>query len=147
MEGSGMLSKYTVGRFMTREPVTIGIDQPLTVAHRMMRQHRVRHLPVLAEGKLVGMVTQRDLALIETLRDVDPEKVTVEEAMTPDPYLVSPNDSLDAVARAMADHRVGSAVVVEDGHVIGIFTTVDALQALLHLVDDRRKRRGVPSHV
>jgi len=138
-----MLSKYTVERFMTRDPYTIGIDQPLSVAHRMMRAHRIRHLPVLAEGKLVGMVSERDLALIESMRGVDPDKVSVEEAMTPDPYLTTPERALGDVAREMAENRYGSAVVVKDGHVVGIFTTVDALQALLWVMDGgQRHRRG-----
>jgi acetoin utilization protein AcuB len=51
----------TVERFMTRSPLTIGQDQPLAAAHRMMREHRVRHLPVLDGGMLVGVVSQRDL--------------------------------------------------------------------------------------
>jgi acetoin utilization protein AcuB len=136
-----MLAKFTVERFMTRDPYTIGLDQPLAVAHRIMRSHRVRHLPVLAEGKLVGMVSERDLALIEGLKGVDPDKVTVEEAMTPDPYLVGPEMPLAEVAREMSENRYGSAVVIKDGHVIGIFTTVDALQALLMVVEGGARHR------
>jgi acetoin utilization protein AcuB len=137
-----MLSKFTIDRFMSRDPFTIGVDQPLSVAHRMMREHHIRHLPVLEEGRLVGMVTERDLALVETLDDTDPTTVTVGDAMTPDPYLVGPGMPLADVAREMADRRLGSAVVVDKGHVIGIFTTVDALQALLHMVDGKKQRRA-----
>ena len=131
------MTRRTVRAFMTPSPVVIGHDQTLAYAHRVMREHEVRHLPVLDGGRLVGVVSQRDLHLVETLRDVDPERVTVEEAMTPEPFTVHPEAPLAEIARAMADHKYGSAVVVEDGKVVGIFTTVDALRALV-------PRRGRP---
>lgn len=125
-----------IGQFMTPLPHTIEFDQPLTRAHELMRTHHIRHLPVMQNGKLLGLVSIRDLHLIETLRDVDPDEVPVEDAMAEEPYTVSPDEPLDAVAAIMADHKLGSAVVVEGGQVQGIFTTVDALRALLQLWKD-----------
>ncbi|HWN68415.1 MAG TPA: CBS domain-containing protein [Haliangium sp.] len=122
-----------VGQFMTRTPYTIDHDQPLASAHALMRAHQIRHLPVLQNGKLLGLVSVRDLHLIETLRDVDPSEVPVEDAMAEEPYTVSPEEPLDAVAAIMADHKISSAVIVDSGEVQGIFTTVDALRALLHM--------------
>jgi acetoin utilization protein AcuB len=118
---------------MTPSPHSIGAEQPLAVAHQMMRKHRVRHLPVLRAGKLVGLVSQRDLYLLETLCDLDPEKVTVEDAMSQDVYSVKPSASLARTAQVMADKRYGCAVVMEEGKVVGIFTTVDALRVLATL--------------
>jgi acetoin utilization protein AcuB len=83
------------------------------------------------------MISDRDLALIETLRDVDATKVTVEEAMTQAPYTVSPDASLDEVVATMAEHRYGSAIVMDNGKVVGVFTTVDALMALSELLQTR----------
>ena len=120
----------TIRRFMSEGVYTVGVDQTLDVAHAMMRQHGVRHLPVLAGGKLVGVVSVRDLHLIETLRDVDPEKTTVDEAMTCDVYITGPDAPLEEVAATMAEHKYGSAVIVERGKVVGVFTTVDAMRAL-----------------
>jgi acetoin utilization protein AcuB len=131
--------KPTIRKFMTANPHTIGQEQSLTVAHRMMRESRVRHLPVLEGGKLVGLVSQRDLHLIETLRDVDPDKTSVEEAMTMDVYVTPPNTPLDEAARVMAEHKYGSAVVVDRGKIVGMFTTVDALSALAQLLGDDAK--------
>jgi acetoin utilization protein AcuB len=125
-----------VGQFMTRMLYTIDHDQPLARAHELMRAHQIRHLPVMQSGKLLGLVSIRDLHLLETLRDVDPQEVPVEDAMAEEPYTVSPDEPLDAVATIMADHKISSAVVVDDGEVQGIFTTVDALRALLHLWKD-----------
>ena len=103
----------------------------MSEAHQMMREHRIRHLPVLEAGQLVGIVTERDLHLIETLPDSDPDEVTVEEAMSQEVYAVGLDDSVDGVVEKMAERKYGSVVVLNPrGGVEGIFTTVDALQVL-----------------
>jgi acetoin utilization protein AcuB len=127
---------------MTLAPFVVGSRCTLAEAHQRMRERRIRHLPVVDDGRLVGIVSQRDLYLLETLRSVDATSETVAEAMTPDPFTASPDAPLDEVARRMAEHRYGSAVIVEDGKVIGVFTTVDALQALATVL---RRGRAVLS--
>src|ERR1044071_1133755 len=92
----------TIMKYMTPIPYSIGLDQKLAVAHSMMQAHRIRHLPVLSGGQLVGLLSDRDLHLIETLRDVDPEKVLVEDAMTSAPYTAAPDAPLDVVVSTMA---------------------------------------------
>jgi acetoin utilization protein AcuB len=125
---------------MTHCPHTIGHDQPLSAAHEMMRRYGIRHLPVLQGRKLVGMLSQRDLHFIETLSDVDPEKVPVSDAMSPETYAVGPRSSLRHVAAEMADHRYGSVVIVDKERVIGILTTVDGMRALsIQLAECRRQ--------
>ena len=121
--------------YMTDSPHTIGSEQPLAKAHELMREHNIRHLPVLHGGKLAGMVTVRDLHLVETLQDVDPETVRVEEAMSTEPYVVSPTATLRDVAQEMADRKLGSAIVLDGQKVVGVFTTVDALRALVDALD------------
>jgi acetoin utilization protein AcuB len=98
-----------------------------------MRRHRIRHLPVLRAGELVGVVSRGDLLFVETMRDVDPSQVTVEEAMTQGAFAVGPGASLASVATKMAAQRYGCAVVMEDDEVIGIFTTTDSLRAVAAL--------------
>jgi acetoin utilization protein AcuB len=120
----------TIESFMTRSVHTVGTKSPLAEAHRMMNDHGIRHLPVLEGGRLVGLVSQRDLHLIETLKDVDPKEVLVEEAMSQDAYTVAPEAPLAEVAREMARHKYGSAVIIRGAVVLGIFTTTDALMAL-----------------
>ena len=136
------MSEVTVERFMTHCPHTIGHDQPLSAAHEMMRRYGIRHLPVLQGGKLVGMLSQRDLHFIETLSDVDPEKVPVSDAMSTETYTVGPRSSLRKVAAEMADHRYGSAVVVDKDRVIGILTTVDGMRALSIQLAERRSEQA-----
>ena len=125
----------TIAKYMSTSPHSVGPDQPLTVVHKMMRDHEIRHLPVLQGGKLVGMLTHRDLAIVETLRDVNPKSTKVEDAMSTAVYAVSPDAPLDEVCDEMATHKYGSCVVLQNSHVVGIFTTVDvcrAMHALLH---------------
>jgi acetoin utilization protein AcuB len=121
---------HPIREYMTESPHSIGVNQPLAKAHEMMRAHQIRHLPVLRAGKLVGILSQRDLYLVETLREVDPTSVPVEEAMTQNAYCVTPRTSLTRVAETMAEKRYGCAVVMEGGEVVGMFTAVDALRAL-----------------
>lgn len=120
--------------YMTPLPYSIGVDQPLTLARQIMHKHRIRHLPVLHGAKLVGVVSERDLALIETLRDVDPAKVQVEEAMTPDPYAATASTPLATVVREMADNKYGCAVIQQGSAVIGVFTTTDVCRVLADLL-------------
>jgi acetoin utilization protein AcuB len=117
-----------VADYMTPGPHTIGREQSVVAAKQMMQQIRVRHLPVLHGGKLVGVLSDRDLAAIETLPGS--RQMTVEDAMVPEVYITSEDASLATVAGEMARQRVGSAVVVKDEHVVGVFTAVDALRAL-----------------
>lgn len=127
----------SVRKCMSSSPYTIGKEQTLSFAHQVMREHRIRHLPVLEAGKLVGIVSERDLHLIETLRDVNPSEVTVEDAMSQDVYTVSPDAPLDEVVREMAAHKYGSVVVVENDRVVGVFTTIDAMGCFAELLAER----------
>lgn len=124
----------TVAERMTPSPAVIEAGQTLADAHRLMARRRIRHLPVVASGRLIGIVSLRDLHLLETLQDVEPDSVGVEEAMTPLPYTVRPSALLIAVVRRMARKKLGSAVVVERGAVVGVFTTTDALTLLGELL-------------
>jgi acetoin utilization protein AcuB len=126
-----------IKKYMTTDVQTIGDEQPMSVAHTLMRNQHIRHLPVLHQGKVVGIVTDRDLRLVETFQDVDPTKIPVSEAMTPDPYVVNPEASLDEVVSTMAAKKYGSAVISDHGHVVGIFTTVDACSAFAELLTTR----------
>jgi len=119
-----------ISKYMTAAPFTIGKDDTLAKALESMREHHIRHLPVVHGGKLVGLLSDRDLKLLRTLRGVDPNSQTVEDAMTPGVYAVQAPTPLDKVAAEMAEHKYGSAVVLEGEKIAGIFTTVDALVAL-----------------
>lgn len=121
---------HTIQEFMTPSVFTVARDRTLEEAHQLMREHHLRHLPVLRAGELVGMVTERDLTFIETLRSTDPKVVRVDDAMSEDVFSVSRDAPLAEVARRMANEKLGSAVVLDGRKVVGIFTAIDALRAL-----------------
>ncbi len=140
------MPRQTVQKHMTISPFVISGQRTVAEAHQLMREKNIRHLPVVDNGKLVGMVSQRDLYLLETLKGVDPATETVEEAMSSEPYAVRPDAPLEEVARTMAERKYGSAVVVDKGVVIGLFTTVDALHALASILK-RGRRSAEPAGV
>lgn len=119
----------TIQKYMTVMPHTIGVDATLEKAHNMMREFRIRHLPVLDGGELVGIISDRDLKMVESFKDVDPRTMTVSEAMTSDPFKTNPHASLADVCDEMQHHKFGSALVVDNNKLVGIFTWVDALKA------------------
>jgi acetoin utilization protein AcuB len=145
-----MRPALSIENYMTSVLIVIAPEQPIAEAARLMRLHGVRHLPVVREGRVIGLLSQRDVYLIETLRDVDPRRVRVEEAMTTDVYAVDPEESVVSVARHMADKRIGSAVVEHNGKLLGLFTTTDSLRALAALVfasqveEPQAASRGTP---
>jgi len=124
-----------VREYMTPTPHTIARNASLAAAERVMRAHQLRHLPVLEAGRIVGVVSQRDLFVIESLPDVNPTAVRVEEAMVQDVFTVGPDAPIGEVVEEMIERKVGSAIVAEGDHVVGVFTTIDALRALRHLLE------------
>lgn len=127
----------TIQKFMTTAPHTIGAEQTLAKAHELMREHGIRHLPVLTGGKLVGVISDRDLRLVESLKDVDPKTLRVDEAMTTDVVDVAPDLALDEVVQTMGAKKIGSVVVMQNQKVVGIFTTVDLCRAFAELLQTR----------
>ena len=119
-----------ISRYMTKQPWTIERVASLAEAHALMREHHLRHLPVLDKGALVGIVSLGDLHLLETIGDFALDEIPVDEAMTEHPLAVTGDTPLDEVAEIMATKKYGSAIVVGREGVEGIFTTTDACRAL-----------------
>ncbi|WP_394840358.1 CBS domain-containing protein [Pendulispora rubella] len=119
---------------MTVSPHSIGRDQSLQTAHDMMRLYDIRHLPVLEYGRLAGVLSQRDLYMIESFPGVIVRHTRVEDAMSEDTYCVRPEARVEEVAGEMAENKYGCAVVLSGVEVCGIFTTTDALRALCTLL-------------
>jgi acetoin utilization protein AcuB len=130
------LGSRTVGEVMTPAPVTIGPEAPLAVALATMRQHEIRHLPVVdPDGRLVGILTDRDLrqasfarfrALTEVSRDL-----AVQDVMTCAVVTTSPQATIARAAAVMFERRIGSLPVAENGQLVGILTERDLLTLLM----------------
>lgn len=122
-----------IQKFMTMMPNTIGADISVDKAEALMREQGFRHLPVLNGGKLVGVLTDRDIKLAASFAS---EAMTVADVMVPDPYVVRPEAAMDQVAIEMAERKLGSAVVQQaNGTVVGIFTAVDGLRVLAETLE------------
>ena len=122
----------TIKSVMTPFPYTVQIDDPLTRAEEIMRKHGVRHVPVEEEERLVGIATHRDLALLvnRALDELSRSKIRVRQICVRDPYVVDLNEPLDRVVLEMAARHLGSALVVREGRLAGIFTVTDACEVL-----------------
>ena len=120
----------TIAEYMTKALHSIGAEQSVDHAAELMREHRVRHLPVLQGGQLLGVVSDRDVKIVQSFPDVAGDETPISEAIGLDAYTVEPSTLLADVARHMADHKIGSAVVMDGIEIVGIFTTTDACRAL-----------------
>lgn len=130
----------TVREFMTPDPVII--DGGLTVqdaASRMFQIH-ARHLPVYVGGHLVGILSDRDIARSSA---EDSLKQTVEQACTPNPFVCSPDALLVEVTHVLARRKIGAVLVMEGGQLLGMFTVVDALHALVRLLGGDPDQSGI----
>lgn len=134
----------SIANFMTPSLHTIGHDRSVDAAYEMMRKFRIHHLPVLDGGKLVGIVSQRDLALVDGLEGVDSSSLAVEELMSADVFTVAEDAPLADVSRRMAREHFGSAIVQRGLEIVGIFTTTDALRALDFLLSSPDIKQALP---
>lgn len=122
---------------MTRRPVTIGPGTPCDEARRLMDEHRIRHLPVVAEGRLVGMVSDRDVRSAISLS----AGTVAGRIMTPDPVMVTPETRIEHAARLMLDARFGSLPVVDGHALVGIVTYTDLLRAFVQVIETETLER------
>lgn len=138
-----------VRKRMTQDPITIPAGTIITDALRLMRQNQVRRLPVLDdEGKMVGMVSEKDLLYaspspatslsIYEMHDLL-TRLKVDEVMTTDLVTIAPDTLLEEAARIMADNKIGGLPVVEDGRLVGIITETDIFKVFLELLGGREK--------
>jgi acetoin utilization protein AcuB len=122
---------------MTPGAYVVAVDDKVSQARRIMQEHGIRHLPVMKDGTVAGIVSDRDLSQAQALH---PNGLTVEDAMTPKPYTVAPSAMLNVVARSMVKRKCGSAVVVDRNAIVGILTTTDAMQALADVIEGKASR-------
>jgi acetoin utilization protein AcuB len=132
------MSSKTVGECMTPNPVSVSAETSLVAAGERMREHGIRHLPILDRGALVGLISERDLALIAGIPGIDGDRVAVTEAMSPNPYVVPSSASLSEVVAVMHERKLGTAVVMDGGELRGVFSVIDALAVLRQMLEESR---------
>jgi acetoin utilization protein AcuB len=133
---------------MTPNPITVEPTCTVAKAHRLMQEHGVRHLPVVGEKGLVGIITRGDIleasasetGRLNLFNMNDPWTTTsVEELMTPDPVTIGPDTTVLEAADLMFQHDIGSLPVVEGDHVIGIITETDIFHLVVRMLAERKQ--------
>jgi acetoin utilization protein AcuB len=124
---------------MTREVVVLSPPSTAAEALGLCRERRIRHLPVLEGGRLVGIVSDRDLrsaapALGDPERAAALEKIRLSDVMSPEVITAHPDDPIEVAANRMRERRIGCLPVVESGELVGIITSSDVMEALVYLV-------------
>ena len=125
-----------VGAVMTAIPETIAVDASTASAITRMEALGVRHLPVMDGEKLVGLISHRDLQRPRAFLDYSPGVVgpSVGDLCTRELLTVDFDEPLDTLATNMAEHKVGSALVLEQGELVGIVTNIDLCRCIADLV-------------
>ncbi|GAA5315461.1 MAG: hypothetical protein AseanaTS_06660 [Candidatus Pelagadaptatus aseana] len=119
-------------------PYSIAAGASLVDAEAMMQQHQIRHLPVVDNDDIVGVISDRDLQKAVSIghKLQDEADLMVGDLVTHRPYMVDIGDPVAIVVSAMADKRLGSVIVLKEGDIAGIFTAVDALEHYSELLHD-----------
>jgi acetoin utilization protein AcuB len=148
--GLAMRAKRVVADIMTPNPVTVIPRNAIRTAINLMREGGYRRLPVVDRGRLVGIITDRDLRRAANSPFVVREQwydnfildhIEVGSCMTPDPLTIEPTAPIADAARLMRNHKIGGLPVVADGQLVGIITETDLLDFLIELLAGE----GVPA--
>ncbi len=136
------MGRTKVGDWMTPNPITIGADATIVEAIHLLREKNIRRVPVMRNGKLVGILTERMLLSYSPGKSSSLDtwelhyvlaRTPVTQAMNPRPHTVTPDTELGDAAQLIHDRKLnGITVVNEHGDLVGILTTTNALEALIY---------------
>lgn len=121
--------------YMTAVLHTVSPEDSLKDARARLRTNTISHLPVVKDGRLVGLLSSGDVFAMESVVEADAQLTKVRSAMASEVFQVSADTPLAQVVRRMADHALGSVIVVEAQRPIGIFTHTDALSVLARMLN------------
>ena len=123
---------------MTRDVITLGPEASAAEAWAICREHNIRHLPIVQEGQLVGLVSDRDLRDVrgggEDRESDTPRWVRLGDMMTRDVVTIHPLDTIEHAAREIYDRKIGCLPVVADDELVGIITSADMMRTLIEMV-------------
>jgi acetoin utilization protein AcuB len=132
-----------VGDCMTQNPEYLAPNATMREAVMLLQRRHIRHLPVVEDGTLVGIVTDRDIrraspSLLSGISQSDYDEVLestqLSRIMTRQPLTLTPETEVGDAVRLLVEKRVGGLPVVREGRLVGIFTSSDALKVLLHVL-------------
>jgi acetoin utilization protein AcuB len=133
----------TVADIMTPDPASCGRDTPLGEIIGLMKTHACRQVPVVEDGRVVGIVTDRDVRLAMnspfTLHERSQDQamlndITAEACMTPHPLCIDVNETAQQAAKLIMEYKFGGLPVISEGRLVGIITTTDLIKSYLTLL-------------
>jgi len=133
-----------VNELMTPDPKTVKEDDPIKTAVNLVIENRIRHLPVVSGGSLVGIISDRDLkrAMPSIVAGATGEEyqsfmeqTPIMQVMTANPITCSPNTNLIEIVREFCEEKVGAIPVVDDERLVGIVTQTDMMKAFLKVLE------------
>lgn len=120
--------------YMTANPKTIDSSKSLMVAENVMMYEGYRHLPVIEDGQLVGVVSDRDIKFINFIRGISSRDIIIKDILHRPVYVEAPDTPLEEVLHQMTHNKYGCCIIIQEEKIIGIFTTIDAMRALKDIV-------------
>jgi len=129
----------TVAAVMTSFPYFVGTRENLAQVRKLMEEHDVRHVPVKRDGRVVGVISRRDVDRLvnPALPTAGWERIHAEQVMTSDPYVVAIDAPLADVLEVLAERRIGTALVAKEDRLAGILTLTDVCRVLASLLRER----------
>ncbi len=129
----------TVAALMIPFPYFARPDEPVAKLFTLMKQHKIRHVPIKQDGRVVGIVSERDLRWMGSPAIVlpDPEEIPIAHVQVNSPYTVEITTPLNKVVQEMAERKIGAAVVVKSGELAGIVTVTDICRLLAELLESQ----------
>lgn len=134
--------------WMTSNVLTVTSTQPIAEVEQIMRDNRIRRVPVVDDGKLVGIISREDMfRALPSIFDpsITPEnldqasRIAAGAIMTPSPVTVEPSTPLEQAALLMRTHKFGSLLVVQEGELVGIITETNIFDAFLEVLGARKQ--------
>lgn len=132
-----------IGSVMTAAPRTVDLDATVRAARDLMIDYEIRHLPVTESERLVGILSDRDIAFASNSEsEALCERLRVRDVCSLEVYRVGPDEPLDRVLAEMARRRIGSVVVTHGERIAGLFTATDACRCFAEHLRGRWPREG-----
>ena len=128
-----------VSAAMTPFPYHVQADATVSEVERLMGEHGIRHVPVQDGGRVVGIISERDLHHLvnPALPRRDRDRIRARDVLVPDPYVVEMNAPLDEVVAEMSRRQIGSAIVVRHQKLAGILSATDVCRVLAEIMRQR----------
>lgn len=129
----------TVAALMQAFPYFAEPDTSVAYILKLMKTHNIRHIPIKSSDRIVGIVSERDLRWMGSPAIVlpVPDEIPVHHVMTPNPYVVDIDTPLTSVISEMTERKFGAVIVVSEGRLAGIVTTIDICRALGELLQSQ----------